>query len=434
MIINEKYYTPHWPIPLGHKPIDLGLERIRAVLDKLGNPEKILPPIIHVAGTNGKGSTIAFMRAIAEAAGYKVHVYTSPHLVHFNERILLAGKEIDDAFLYETLEACRVAAKGIPLTFFEGTTAAALLAFSQVPADIVLLETGLGGRLDATNIIDQPALTVITPVSFDHTEFLGSTLGAIAGEKAGILKKDVACVVATQAEEAATVIEAKAAKLGSPLLWQNKNWKVVGKVDFTYSSAHHTLPLPAPSLPGKHQLTNAGTAITAMLTLPGFSITAGHIEQGITHTTHRARLQKLKTGALAAMLPPTWELWLDGGHNPAGGEVLASMASQWHDKPLYLICGMLKDKDSKGFLAPLASYVQKMVCISIPDEPKAMVPEALNASALKAGITAVTCSEGIAPAIQYLLVSGQVPARILISGSLYLAGHVLRLNDTMETI
>lgn len=420
--------VPHWPIPLGFKPIDLDLSRIRKVLKNLGNPQNSLPPVIHVAGTNGKGSTIAFMRAILEAAGYRVHVYTSPHLVNFNERIILAGMEITDTFLYDVLETCRQAAKDVPVTFFEGTTAAAFLAFSQTPADIILLETGLGGRLDATNVIDNPALTVITPISMDHMEFLGNNLTAIANEKAGILKPGVTCVVSAQSPEAAKAIAEKAALLRSPLLLQDKDWHIqAGTNTFVYHNEKESLELPFPSLPGIHQLINAGTAITALKALRGFKVDSHHIAHGLTHAKHLARLQHLTTGKWVELLPKHWELWLDGGHNPAGGEVLSDMASHWQDKPLYLICGMLQGKDSAGFFAPLRDKVHQLVCIPIPGDTHSIAPEALAKMAMNQGIPAI-CADNLANAIQHITASEPTPARILICGSLYLAGHVLAAN------
>lgn len=412
---------PHWPIPLGFKPIDLGLERIRTVLNRLGNPEQKLPPVVHVAGTNGKGSTIAFMQAILEAAGYKVHVYTSPHLVMFNERIILAGEMISDEMLYEVLEECRIAAEDTPVTFFEGTTAAAYLAFSKVKADIVLLETGLGGRLDATNVLDKPALTIITPISKDHTEFLGETIREIAGEKAGILKPGVLCVVAKQSPEAEEVILAKASTLNGNVVMQGREWRVAPhEIGFHYNNMN----LPNPSLIGEHQYSNASTAIAALERLEGFSIAEDHIKHGITHTYHPARMQRLLKGKLVKLLPGDWELWLDGGHNPAGGETIGKIIENWQDKPLFVVCGMLEDKDWRGFLSPFAKQAEKIICIPIPNEPKSLNPEMLSRNIMELGVDSVYKSDMVS-ALEYIKAQSAKPARVLICGSLYLAGHVL---------
>lgn len=417
--------TPHWPIPLGHKPIDLGLERIHQCLERLGNPHQCLPPVVHVAGTNGKGSTVAFMRAMLEAAGYKVHVYTSPHLVQFNERIVLAGENVTDAMLYDVLEECRQKSEGIPLTFFEGTTAAAFLAFARVPADILLLETGLGGRLDATNFIEKPEVTVITPVSFDHMEFLGNTLQSIAAEKAGIMKPGVPCVLGKQDKEAAEVFEEKAKALGIALYRQGKEWEAVPQKDgFTYKG-YKSAPkeFPAPSLYGKHQYDNAGLAVTALTSLKDFSLSEESIREGLQNVRHPARLQRLHFGALVKLLPPSWELWLDGGHNAAGGKVLAEVAASWQDKPLYLVVGMLQGKDSEGFFAPFVGKVAKVVTVPILGEMKAKEPALLAKEAVNAGLKAFPVVD-ITHALK-LLAQETKDARVLICGSLYLAGQVL---------
>lgn len=422
--------TPDWPTPLGHKPIDLGLERIRQLLERLGNPHHHLPPVVHIAGTNGKGSTLAFMRAMLEAAGYRVHVYTSPHLVQFNERVVLAGEIISDAFLEEVLAECKEKSTGISITFFEGTTAAAFLAFSRVPADILLLETGLGGKLDATNVLDTPALTVITPISSDHTEFLGTSIASIAGEKAGIMKAGVTCISAQQLPEALGVLQQQAEKLHAPLYYSPENWNVQPSgegFDFLSEkkSYHH---LPHPALFGKHQYSNAGTAIAALSCLPDFNVTEEAIRQGLTTVRHAARMQKLSTGTLPALLPAQWELWLDGGHNPAAGEILADVAKNWNDTPLYLITGMLQDKDSLQFFTPLAGLITQVITIPIPEEPKSQTAETLCHTAKSLGIDAIAMANA-AEAVKYLTSQSKTPARILICGSLYLAGSILATNS-----
>ncbi len=404
--------TPHWPIPLGHKPIDLGLERVHALLAALGNPHHTLPPVIHLAGTNGKGSTLAFTRAILEAAGYTTHSYISPHLVCFNERITLAGEMISDAYLYEILEECKAAAREIPVTFFEGTTVAALLAFSRIKADVVLLETGLGGRLDATNVIDHPALSIITPVSFDHTEFLGHSLHAIAGEKAGILKAGTPAIISQQEPEALTSIQAHAK---APLYVYGQEWQAA-KIDnhLHYSEGDYRLISPLPNLFGDHQIINAGTAIAAIRHLKEFTVDETAILTGLQTAEHRARMQRLNDR------PNGQEVWLDGGHNPSAGEALAHVAEQWNDQPLHLITAMLSGKDGKGFFAPLAGKVTSVTCITIPDDPNSKSAEDLAHEAKHVGIAAQT-----ATSLDSALASIPATGRILICGSLYLAGHVL---------
>ncbi len=335
------------------KLIDLSLGRIERLLAALGNPQDALPPVVHVAGTNGKGSTVATLRACLEAAGYRVHAYTSPHLVRFHERIRLAGRLIDEDALLALLEECERVNGGTPITYFEITTAAALLAFARNPADIVLLETGLGGRLDATNVIQRPAATAITPISLDHQAFLGDTIAAIAGEKAGILKPGAPAVVAPQPPEAEAVIEARAAGLDAPLLRWRREWRCEAAGDgMRYAGPRWRLDLPLPSLAGAHQIVNAGTAIACLEALAEFSLPPEAIAAGLRHIEWPARLQRLGRGPLVAMLPAGWELWLDGGHNPGAGAVLAAAVALWRDRPLHLIVGMLNTKDAAGFLAP----------------------------------------------------------------------------------
>ena len=384
--------TPHWPIPLGHKPIDLGLERVNKLLKRLGNPHLRLPPTIHIAGTNGKGSTLAMIKAILEAAGLRVHRYTSPHLVYFNERIELAGKPISDNYLYQVLETCRTQSDGIPITFFEGTTVAAFLAFAETPADMVLLETGLGGRLDATNVLDKPALTIITPLSFDHMDFLGDTIAKIAGEKAAIMRPGVPCIVAPQLPEAMEVIKAYAAKIGATL----------------YHTEHTILPCP-PALKGEHQLINAKVALTAIDLLAPIKTTEQHIISGLKNVTWPARLQKIKLH--------NKEVWLDGGHNEDAGKVLAQWAKE--RAPITLICGMLKKKELTAFLTPLKPYISNLIAVPIPEAPDAFVPEDIVAIASSLGILSMTAAT-IRQALTFVM-----QGTTLIAGSLYLVGSVL---------
>jgi dihydrofolate synthase / folylpolyglutamate synthase len=306
------------------KKIDLTLGRVERLLAALGNPQDKLPPVIHVAGTNGKGSTVATMRACLEAAEYRVHAYTSPHLVRFHERIRIAGALIDEDALLAALDECERANRGAPITFFEITTAAAFLAFARAPADIVLLETGLGGRLDATNVIRHPATTAITPISLDHQAFLGDTIAAIAGEKAGILKQGAPAVIGPQPDEAAAVIESRALAIGAPLYRWHREWRCEAfGPGMRYEGEKWRLDLPPSSLPGAHQIGNAGIALACLERLDGFSLSQEALAAGLRRIDWPARMQRLTRGPLAEILPPGWEAWLDGGHNPGAGQVLA---------------------------------------------------------------------------------------------------------------
>jgi len=411
------------------KLIDLSLVRVTRLLEVLGNPQDCLAPIIHVAGTNGKGSTIAYMRAILEAAGFDAHVYTSPHLVRFNERIRLAGKLIGEDALSELLEAIEEANAGEPITFFEITTAAAFVAFASTPADIVLLETGLGGRLDTSNVITSPALTVITPISHDHHQFLGTTLAEIAREKAGILKPGYPCVVARQPAEAMESIIARAEDIGVPLFVQDEDWSVGGVDDeLVYEGPRGTYKLPLPNLPGRHQIDNAGLAIAALERLPRYSVSPKNMESGITNTEWRGRLQRLNTGPLIDILLEGWELWLDGGHNASAGEVIAThAATMWRDQPLYLIGGMLNTKSCADFLRPLTEQCQQFFAIAIPGEENTVSAEGLSQIARNVGMEAVA-QPSVMAALKSLMVKSETPGRVLICGSLYLAGTVLAEN------
>jgi dihydrofolate synthase / folylpolyglutamate synthase len=409
------------------KLIDLSLGRIEGLLAKLGNPQDRLPPVIHVAGTKGKGSTVAIMRACLEAAGYRVHVYISPHLVRFHERIRLAGRLIEEERLVELLEECERANQGAPITYFEITTAAALLAFERTPADIVLLEVGVGGRLDATNVVRRPAVTAITPVSLDHQALLGDTIAAIAGEKAGILKTGVVGAIAPQPSEAAAVIEAVGAATGAPLYRAGREFSCFAAGDgMRYEGAHWRLDLPRPSLLGAHQILNSGTAIACLEQLPGLDISRAAIAFGLGHIDWPARMQRLDRGPLVEMLPSGWELWLDGGHNPAAGEVLAAVAANWHDRPLYLLVGMLNTKDAAGFLAPLAAHARALWAVTIPGEQNPLPADKIAAAARSVGLTADE-APSVAAALAAITAEA-APARVLICGSLHLAGTVLAEN------
>ncbi len=408
--------------------IDLSLGRVERLLGILGNPEKSLPPVVHVAGTNGKGSVIAFVRAILEARGLRVHVYTSPHLIRFRERVVVASEEIGDNALVDLLEECEAANGKDPITFFEVTTAAAMLAFARTPADITLLETGLGGRLDATNVIHHPLLTVLTPISIDHQSFLGDTLEEIAGEKAGILKPGVPCVVAGQRPGAARVIQARAKAIGAPLAWEGIDWSMRLDGDgLVFEDGQRSARYPAPSLRGAHQIINAGVAVASVRRLAGLGIGDDAIGMGLRRASWPARLQCLDGGRLSMLVPQGWELWLDGGHNPAAGEALAAHVRAWGDMPLHLVFGGLKNKDAEGILAPLAPYVSRLMTVAIPGQENCLTAE----EAVRAGSAVGLAGEpadGVADALTTLAGDARGPARVLICGSLYLAGSVLTAN------
>jgi dihydrofolate synthase/folylpolyglutamate synthase len=395
-------------------------------LAALGEPHERLPPVIHVAGTNGKGSTIAFLRAALEAAQYRVHVFSKPHLVHFNERIRLAGTLIDDAHLAALLEECERTNAGRPITYFEITTAAAFLAFARIPADILLLETGLGGRFDATNVVRRPVVTAITPVSLDHQHFLGETVAAIAGEKAGILKEGCPAVLAPQMSEAAVVLEAAAKGINAPLFRGGNEWRVHRAAGgLCYEGRRWPrLDLPSPALIGPHQYVNAGTALACLDRLDGFSLTPDALALGLRLVEWPARLQRLADGRLARLLPRGWELWLDGAHNQAAGEALAEVMQAWRDRPLHLIFGMLDSHDATAFLRPLAPYVSTLHALAIPGEAHALSADEAAAAARRVGISA-TPHVDLATALA-AAGTAATAGRVLICGSLYLAGQVLR--------
>lgn len=408
------------------KIIDLSLDRVHRLLERLDRPQDRLPPVVHIAGTNGKGSVLAYMRAGLEAAGYRVHAYTSPHLVRFHERIRLAGRLIDEPALVEYLETCEKANGGEPITYFEITTAAAFLAFTESPADILLLECGLGGRLDATNVVERPLATVITSVSIDHQQFLGSTLREIAGEKAAIQKRGVPSIIGPQSPEAAAAIDTFAARVGAPVFRYGRSYQVEpspGDMVFTTGGRRITLPLPV--LPGAHQVVNAATALAALDRLRGFEVNEVAMAQGLLTASWPARLQRLAEGPLVSALPQGWELWLDGGHNAAAGEALASYArANWDDRPLWLICGMLSSKHAERFLAPFRGLVRGVQAVGIEGETASLSAGDLAAAARAAGLEAVP-AENPASALRGITADAAGPARVLICGSLYLAGRIL---------
>ena len=406
------------------KVIDLSLARIERLLAALGHPERRLPPVIHVAGTNGKGSTVAMIRAGLEAAGHPVHVYTSPHLARFHERIRLAGELIPEPALAAALARCEAANDGQPITFFEITTAAAFLAMGETPADYTLLEVGLGGRLDATNVIERPRLTVITPVSVDHQQYLGETLPEIAAEKAGILKHGIGCIVARQEPEALAVIEAAAHRRLAPLMVEGQDWQVWEEHGrMAYLDPHGLLDLPLPNLIGAHQVDNAGTALCALRAL---GLDEAACTAAITRAEWPARLQRLRHGPLAEAACPA-ELWLDGGHNPAAGVALAEALTRLPPRPLHLVVGMLRTKDVAGFLRPLAARAASLHAVTIPGEPATLAAEETAAAARAAGFPDAQASGTVAEAVADIAATAP-GGRILVCGSLYLAGRVLREN------
>lgn len=457
---------PTWPNPLGHRDIKLGLERIDELLERVGNPHKSLPPIIHVAGTNGKGSTLAFLEAIFTDAKYKVHKYTSPHLVNFNERIVLAGREIEDDYLKRILNECKKAAEKEPkieVTFFEGITVAAFLAFSRIRADVLLLETGMGGRLDATNVIEHPMISIITPISFDHMEFLGNYVDKIAFEKAGIIKPFCPVITGKQEKKALETIEKYATKNKAKLHSLGKDFIAKEEDgDFIFEMGDTKMILPLPSnLHGSHQIDNAATAIAAILTQERFTISPRNIVNGLKNAYWPARLENIVTGNLASVLPKNYHLFVDGGHNEDGAKAIANwinrsnMADRKAKKPkaaTYLICAMLKDKNEASFLKYLCGSVDFIVGMAIPKEPKSKAAIQIATKAAKLGVKSVD-AEDFEEAFQYIAAihegdgagvpekhlvkklfrkkTNKQPARIVICGSLYFAGKFLEENYDM---
>ena len=419
------------------RKIDLSLGRIAELLEKLGRPQDRLPPVIHVGGTNGKGSVIAFARAMLEAAGKRVHVYTSPHLVRFHERIRLAGEAggsfVSEAELAATLENCERVNGGGPITFFEMTTAAALTLFAERPADMLLLEVGLGGRYDATNVVDRPMASVVTPVSMDHVEFLGDTIEAIAREKAGIFKRGCPAVLGFQTVAARDVLEREAGRIGAPILVAGRDFFIReehGRMLFEDNDG--LLDLPLPRLVGRHQHGNAAVAIaTLRRVLP--ALDAGALERGLQTVDWPARLQRLSKGKLAEQAPPGAELWLDGGHNEDGGRALGQAMADLEDKTpraLIVVCGTLTTKDTTAFLRAFAGLAQEVIAVPVAGEHAGRPARDVAACANAGGLPAAACGS-VPDALAFLRARAwPAPPRILICGSLYLAGAVLAMNGT----
>jgi dihydrofolate synthase / folylpolyglutamate synthase len=427
-------------LALHPKRIDLSLDRMQRILDKLGHPEKNIPPVIHVAGTNGKGSTVAFMRSMLEASGKSVHVYTSPHLVRFNERFRLGavggGELVSDEALAAVLEECERVNGNAPITVFEIETAAAFLLFSRQAADVTLLEVGLGGRLDATNVIDKPLACAIAPISMDHLEFLGDSIEKIAAEKAAILKRGVPAAVALQSDAALLVIEQEAKRVRAPLRVAGQNWSVHGEHGrLVYQDDEGLLDLPLPKLAGRHQVENAGLSI-ATLRASGIGLRVADFEAGIAGTEWPARMQRLTQGKLKALTPPESELWLDGGHNADGGRVIAAALGDIEERvprPLILIVGMLATKDNAGFLRNFSGIARRVIAVPVPLQDKSVPAETLVDIARSVGIPSES-RDTLEAALAAVVRMELLPApRILITGSLYLAGEVLAQNGTPPT-
>ncbi len=420
------------------KQIDLGLDRMHRLLARLDHPERLLPPVIHVAGTNGKGSTVAYLRATLEAAGLRVHAYTSPYLVRLNESFRIGeqggGRLASDAELRRALEHCEQVNAGESVTIFEMQTAAAFCLFAEHDADVALLETGLGGRLDATNVIDQPVATVITPISMDHMEFLGDTLSSIAGEKSAIIKRGTPVICAEQAPEAMAVIEAQAKRMRAPIHAAGQQWHVgVECGRLVYQDERGLMDLAAPKLFGRHQFDNAGLAIATLRAIDAFRIGMPAFEAGIVNAEWPARMQRLVTGTLIDQGPKGCEIWLDGGHNAEGGRVAAAALGDLEERvsrPLVVIAGMMANKDAGAFLDNFAGLTRHIVAVPIPGRDNAMPPDRLAEAARALGMR-VENAVGVEAALHALSrLAYEVPPRILITGSLYLAGHVLEINGT----
>jgi dihydrofolate synthase/folylpolyglutamate synthase len=418
--------------------IDLSLDRMRRILRALGDPERRLPPVIHVAGTNGKGSTIAFMRAVLEAAGLAVHVYSSPHLVHYNERFRLGGRSgsrlATDDEIVGALEECERANAGAAITVFEITTAAGMLLFARHPADVLLLEVGLGGRLDATNVVAAPLGSVITPVSLDHMEHLGGTLAEIAREKAGILRRGVPAVVAIQPREALAVIERHAARMKAPIKVAGEDWTATEERGrLVYQDDAGLLDLPPPKLFGRHQFENAGVAIAALRTIDAFKLPAAAFESGIARADWPGRMQRLPHGRLASLSPPGGELWVDGAHNGEGGRVVANALADLEERvsrPLVLVIGMLASKDCVSFLRNFTGLARAVIAVPVPHQERSLRPHSLAEVARNVGIPAQS-EDDVTLALAAIRRMQLEPApRILVTGSLYLAGDVLKENGT----
>ena len=416
------------------KRIDLSLDRMHRLLQRLGHPERKLPPVIHVAGTNGKGSTVAYLRAILEAAGLRVHAYTSPWLVRINECFRLAGRLVSDDELQAALEQCERLNAGEPLTFFEAKTAAGFLLFAQHPADVLLLEVGLGGRLDSTNVVEAPLASVITPISMDHMEYLGDTLTSIAGEKAAIIKRRVPVISAEQADDVMSVIEQQARRMHAPLHAAGQQWHVsIERGRLVYQDERGLMDLAAPRLFGRHQFDNAGLAIATLRAIDQLKL--GHAAyEGIVNAEWPARMQRLSSGQLVELGPAGCEIWLDGGHNAEGGRVAAAALGDLEERvsrPLVVIVGMMATKDAAAFLQNFTGLTRHIFTVEVPDQDNAMPQDRLADAARALGMRVEIAGTVEAALRSIARLAYEVPPRILITGSLYLAGPVLAANGTL---
>ena len=424
-------------LKLHPKLIDLSLSRLKKLLDRLGNPEENLPPTVHVAGTNGKGSTVATLAAIYKSAGYRVHIYTSPHLVSFTERIVVSGNEISRAYLEEILLECENANRGENITFFEITTAAAMLAFSRNSADLLLLEVGLGGRFDATNIIESPTLSIITPVSMDHQDFLGETIDKIAFEKAGILKPSVSAIIGPQTNEALNVIKKRALELGSSAYIFGEDWNISPvKNQLMFKMGSKSSIVPRPNLLGDHQIQNTGCALASVTLLNGqFPVSPQEIDIGLVNINWPARLQKLTEGILIENLSEDVEIWIDGGHNQDAAKAIASTLRDWRSESpeisTHMIFGALNNRNPQNFLQYFTNIIDTIRTIDIPGETNSLSASEIETVALGCGLKAYP-AKGVSPAITDIISNSSGKRRILICGSLYLAGAVLRENSCLQ--
>lgn len=426
---------PHWPLVNESASIKLGLERINNLLSLLDNPQLKLPPIIHVAGTNGKGSTLAFLRSILEELGLVVHVYTSPHLKRFNERIVVSGNEISDISLMNYLEECRIICEknNLSVSFFEGITAAAMLAFSREKADITLLEVGLGGRLDATNVVQNPILTCITPISFDHMNVLGNSISLIAKEKAGIIKNKVPCIVSLQFQEAHKEIEQKAKEYEAPLFRFEYDYgvKKLKNGDFIFKTSEEEILFPKPGLDGDHQYINAATAIAAIKHLKNINISNQSISEGLKKVVWPGRLKKIIDGKLVRTLDSNIEIWIDGAHNEAGAFALANWLKDQEKIPSYLVMGVTKNRELGALLNHFQNCVEHVVFSDIKSEPMANRAVDLASKADKTKFPNISLAQDVEEAINKigLLAKTNKRSRIIITGSLFLIADFLKAND-----